>query len=345
MMSRVYVLLLVLCDALAINFFICAEPVLWASSYRMQVSRVQRDSSALVFSKIDIAPFTQLLFTWNAIRPTKGYFSFSVQTRDAQAQTWGAWHHAVDWGADVQRSYLTPSDGTTEYAHVRLEAAPGKKQDGFRIRVDSVEGVPLEYVKFLAVSVADYTQFFPEKSEAISLPAVYVHGVPLFSQMASGHPEFARICSPTSYAMLISFLKNKRIDPALFARGVFDAGLSVFGSWPFNAAHAFEQSDGNVFFYTKRLNNFAELHAQLQRRIPVVVSVRGALSGAPKSYDQGHLLVVVGWNSKRRMVICHDPAMQMDEQVIKQYPIESFLKAWERSHRLAYWVEQRLKNR
>ena len=78
---------------------------------------------------------------------------------------------------------------------------------------------------------------------------------------------------------------------------------------------------------------------QLAQGIPVTVSVRGTLDGAPKAYDNGHLLVIVGWNAKKKAVICHDPAFDNHQYVLKQYPVQSFIRAWENSRRLAYWVD------
>ena len=42
-----------------------------------------------LFTQEGVAPFTQLLFSWNILRPTKGHFSFYVQVRDAETKQWG----------------------------------------------------------------------------------------------------------------------------------------------------------------------------------------------------------------------------------------------------------------
>ncbi len=73
--------------------------------------------------------------------------------------------------------------------------------------------------------------------------------------------------------------------------------------------------------------------------MPVVVSVRGYLQGAPQEYKQGHLLLVVGWDQATQSVICHDPAIFGDQVVEYAYDLSDFLRAWELSHRLAYVVD------
>jgi len=316
----------------------------WSWFYAKTVSADKgqhgNDTKQYLFARVNIPLFSQLIFSWNAHRPSTGYFSFWAQTRNAHTRQWGKWHRMMDWGAEVQKSYMSDGDGHTKYVHVRLEHEKKSKSDAFRIKVCAHRGADLADIKSVAVALADYDQFEPEKMRVIKqLPSVYVSGVPKISQMVLDHPDHKRLCSPTSCWMLTHYLCEHAISPEAFADNVFDEGLEVFGSWPFNVAHSFEQCGGNNWFFTKRLHNFAELHRQLCRGLPVVVSVRGMIQGAPKAYDNGHLLVVVGWDSKRKMVICHDPALSEQKKVLKRYPVESFVRAWERSYRLVYWVE------
>ena len=136
--------------------------------------------------------------------------------------------------------------------------------------------------------------------------------------------------------MLHDYLTCQTNDPLNFADKSYDNGLRVYGSWPFNMAHAYELGDGRHFFYTARLQSFKSLHDVLKQKIPVPVSVRGAIIGAPKEYNNGHLLLVVGYNAHTHCVVCHDPAAPSDTETLKEYPIDSFIKAWDRSRRLAY---------
>src|SRR5438045_2432844 len=59
----------------------------WTWLYRATFSDDCRSAYAhkksLIFSQVKIAPFTQLIFSWNALRPEEGYFSFFAQVRDA----------------------------------------------------------------------------------------------------------------------------------------------------------------------------------------------------------------------------------------------------------------------
>lgn len=301
----------------------------------------------IFFEKDNVPLFNQLIFSWNAIRPDKGYFSFLVQVHNSKNNQWGSWHHMADWGAYVQRSFASKSDGAAHYNFVCLRMEDDQLADAFRIKVVSHEGADIALLKACSVSFSDSNNFKPEliDEQLTSLPSVHIKNVPTLSQFEIDHTNNDSLCSPTSCTMLTMFLAGKTIDPVDFDAKSYDSGLEVHGSWPFNMAHAFERCDGRYWFFTTRLNSFAGLHQRLMLGLPVVVSVRGPLETAALPYKNGHLLVVVGWNAKKQEVIVHDPAFKSSKEVLHRYPLKSFLEAWERSRRLTYLAEEnQLKN-
>jgi hypothetical protein len=316
----------------------------WTWLYRKTIKPAQQAQNAgkkdIIFSRLNVPPFNQLLFSFNAFRPQAGYFSFFVQVQDKNSNKWGIWHKMIDWGADTQRSYMSGTPGKQQYLFVRLELGQRLAQ-AFRIKIAPYEQADLSLMKGFSVTISDLNKFkhegFPKYSHQLS--AVHIDGVPKLSQFLVEHPSNHVLCSPTSCSMLTNFMCKTPIDVATFANNAFDHGLQQFGSWPFNMAHAFEHCTGSCYFINTRLHSFQALHAQLKRGIPVVVSVRGELSGAPQRYDSGHLLVVIGFNSKKKAVIVHDPAAKELEEVQREYPLKSFLEAWERSRRLAYLAD------
>lgn len=302
---------------------------------------------SLIFTDDALAPFTQLIFSWNALRPEKGHFSFFAQVRDAATKKWGEWHAMADWGAGVQRSYMSKGDGFSSYAHVRLEIENKKSADGFRIKVEPRDSAHLGLLYGLSVTTSHFDLFKSESSDEVAqkMKTIILSGVPKIAQFALDHEDNHRICSPVSCAMVVQYLTGEVKNPLDFVAGVFDAGLSVYGSWACNVAHAFDVCRGTAYFCVKRCNSFLDIHKQLARGIPSVVSVRGTLPGGLKPFSQGHLMVVVGWDSITREVLCHDPAADEHHMVIKRYPLEDFLRAWERSHRLTYAIEPIAVNR
>lgn len=303
--------------------------------------KMNNPKKSLFFTRDNVLPFTQLIFSWNAIRPKEGHFSFYVQVRDTATKKWGTWHRMVDWGKDIQQSYISKSDGFSSYVHVRLEVENKKNADAFRIKIEPQKLASLSLVRSVSVATSDFSNFKIESHKNIdkSLQSVHLSNTPSIAQFALEHEDKGRICSPVSCSMLVHYVTGTYKDPLDFASGVFDGGLGVYGSWGCNMAHAFEQSEGKARFFVRRMNVFADIHQQLVQGLPVIVSIRGSLPGALKSFPHGHLMVVVGWDKNACEVLCHDPASDTHDTVFKRYPLEHFLRAWESSHRLAYIAE------
>jgi len=333
---------------LAICLLWAASPLYgkWAHLFHKKITSdesaraVQHNS--FHFAKNEVPHFTQLLLSWNAIRPTKGHFTFFVQARNADTHKWGSWHRMIEWGNSVQRSHATRSDGFSKYLHVRLETEPLQRAHAFRIKVEGIDGASMALLKSIAVTTTDMHAFESEQvmRDLAGLSSVFVPGVSKISQHALLHADNHRMCSPVSCAMLSEFFTRNKTNPLCFADKSFDKGLNSYGSWPFNMAHSFEQAQGKAWFFNTRLNSFRDLHRQLKRGIPAIVSVRGTLKQAPKSYPHGHLLTVVGYDSRSQEVLCHDSAKMGHANVEQRYELADFIHAWEASRRLTYWAER-----
>ncbi|MEX0940730.1 MAG: C39 family peptidase [Candidatus Babeliales bacterium] len=313
----------------------------WTWTYTKRFTSEQalqnKEKSKILFSKLSTPQFTQLIFSWNAFRPQNGYFSFHAQVRDVVTKKWYDWHTMMHWGKEEQRSFKEERTQSTNYHHVRLELPKSKKADALRIMVKAQNNANLSNIRGLHVCVSNLLNFKNELfNKKINMPSAVIENVPTISQMVLDHPKKEVLCSPTSSCMLVSNLIKKNIDPVQFAQKAYDNGLNAYGSWPFNTAHAFECANGSFYFCVQRLSAFIDLYRMLAKKIPVVVSVRGVLLGAPKEYDKGHLLIVIGWDNQNKKVICHDPAFEDIQKTRVSYDINSFLSAWERSRRLAY---------
>jgi hypothetical protein len=332
------VLLLLL--ALSLNSFASN----WTWSYRKRFSGSELDNLSgkahVTFAKITNSKFKQLIFSWNAYRPRQGYFTFYAKTRDSKTKKWSSWYKMVEWGSAVQRShFIGKPKGQPDYVYVRLEQPTRQYADGFRLKVEAHGQAKLSDLRSLSVSTSDLTKFKIEPvARYAKFNSVRIKGVPKQSQMVLNHNDKKKMCSPTATGMMVGYFNRKSVNTLDFAKKVYDHGLGAYGSWPFNAAHAFELCPSKTFRVV-RLNSFADLYQYLKHKRPVVVSVRGRLNGAPKDYKFGHLLTVVGWDQKNKTVICHDPAIEGSRNVKRDYKLSHFLRAWESSHRLAYVAE------
>lgn len=307
--------------------------------YSSQERLKNRSVASVSFKKTAVAPFTQLVVCWNAQRPVDGQFDIflRVHMQGAAKVGWQPWFKIASWGDGVQKSYFEKR-ACSAFKYVRFEVNPGSLGDGFEVKlVGKKTNGSLVHAIFVCASNYDAFPATIEKPYWASkdLASVRVKGVSKKSQQLVDHPRVGALCSPTTLSMILQYLLHKRVDSLETARGVYDAGLDVFGSWPFNMAYAFEKSNKRYFFYVERLGSFAQLH-NLLKSGPVGLSVRGPLKGGKTSYRSGHFLVVVGFDATTKKVICFDPAFDALDQVAVAYDIAEFLPAWERSNRIVY---------
>ena len=314
----------------------------WVHSqlFNRKMRMVNTHKKELLFKKENINPFTQLIFSWNIIRPEKGYFSFYIKVRDAQTKKWGEWHTIADWGENIQKTYLSKSNGLSSFVHVRLELDTQKSADSFLIKIEPHDEAHLGLLYGLSAAVSHFGLFKAESCDDIKqhLKSVIISNMPTIAQYTFDHVDKNRICSPVSCAMVVQYITGNAVNLSDFIAAIFDEGLSVYGSWQCNVAQVFDICKGKMNCFVRRANSFIDLYHYLEKQLPVIVSVRGELPGAFKPFPHGHLMVIVGWSKETGEVICHDPAAESDDMVIKRYPLESFLRAWERSHRLMYAV-------
>ena len=315
----------------------------WVHEYRQIFSGQQiRENYYLdnfLSEKVVSRDFTQLIFSWNAYRTKKGYFLFSLGIQDKETGRWD-WHKMVEWGVGKQCSFFSRGEFST-FNYARLEMLEGRKGSAFQVKVELHDKMNMDQLRGLFIVAADFKEFKPEYARQFYsiLPSYKIKDLTPRSQIMVDHPRAGVLCSPTSMSTVLHALTGKDIDLLQFANEVYDPGLGVFGNWAFNTAHAFEESDEQFLFYATRLPSFKDLYRLLCDNIPVAVSVRGTLKGAFKPYNNGHILVVIGWNAERKTVICFDPRFETLEEVEHEYELSDFLLAWERSYRLAYKPE------
>ena len=170
--------------------------------------------------------------------------------------------------------------------------------------------------------------------------------VPRFSQMvhAGEYPQYGgggeAWCSPTSTSMVLAYyrklppastyawVRKSYVDRAVdhAARMTFDHGYDGTGNWPFNTAYAAGRT-GHAF--VTRFASLRGVEQMVRAGIPVVTSItfgRGALSGAPISASNGHLVVVVGFTSGGDVVV-NDPASRTRSGVRRTYDRGQFENA------------------
>ncbi len=178
---------------------------------------------------------------------------------------------------------------------------------------------------------AEPSQHYP--SEAVHLNA---EGL---SQMALKHPRNGSICSPTSTTAALRYLTQRAIDPLDFAAHTRDHGFDIYGNWILSAAQASAELGNDWNCWVERLDGFSDIHQRLLRGFPVVISIRGPLQGSALPYEQGHLIVVIGYSPQERRVLCMDPAFPSETETLVSYDLDDLMQAWSRRGRVAYLFE------
>ena len=300
-----------------------------------------QENNALIWHKKSPHPFKELILSWNAARP-RGNFTFYVNIRH---HNWSGWRKIATWGRKSQKTFCNTRRRYVHIKHVRAELQKRRLGFDYKIKVVSKHKSDLKRIKALFVNLSNERDFKVETNYR-SLKSTRVDHVPQKSQWSLGHRRNKDLCSPTSLSMISRyFVKKDKFMPETYALGkqtvrfatrVRDQSLDIYGNWIFNVAQAYNTTQGNVLYRVQRLNNFKELYGYLVKKVPVAVSIRGRLRGGAWPYNNGHFVVVIGWDQREQRVICIDPAFKNKKQLVRKYRIRDFTRAWGRSRNLSY---------
>jgi Peptidase_C39 like family len=320
-----------------VNFSIVLLAMVFSSSvhadiYHHDLNPCDQQDNIFLWENEVPSPFDEMIVSWNASRPVYGCYLIDVSVK---IKEWSSWLPYAEWGGDYQKSF----DKTCEHPPFQtyqdiVTLLNGEKATGFRIRITAKEGAALQDFRTLHICLRDRSSaascliFLPEHSLRLEVPGI--------SQIALAHPRNYSICSPTSMAAVVQYLRGNKIEPSVFADLVWDTGFDIFGNWVFNVAQASVELGNTWWCWVERLSGFAGIYENLKLGIPSVVSIQGPLPGSALPYLKGHLIVVCGFDAVTSEVLCMDPAFPSDEQTLVRYGFEDFLQAWNRRGRVAY---------
>lgn len=275
-------------------------------------------------------PFDELILSWNGFRPAVGFWEFSVSLLQSE---WSPWLKYAEWGSGTQKTFRTSSS----MAYTDQDIVRPKTGDctAFRIQVLGCDGADLSQLHGITAALSN--PHLPLKELAKDFEAASLIKVPLQSQMVLPHPRCKDLCSPTATSTAINFLrKTNAIDPIRFSETVRDHEFDIYGNWVLNTAAAYDELRGSHRTFVARLPSFATALQQIARGLPVVVSIKGPLEGAPLPYANGHLMLLTGYDKKANQVLCMDPGWPNNPTTKIGYSLPAFLEAWGRRRNLAY---------
>jgi len=284
-----------------------------------------------VWTKENLAPFRELMFSWNAPRPSQGEYLFSVRV---YTDAWSPWITYASWGSQGQKSFAdTATDLSVRGYQDIVEILNNAEATGVQIRVVAEGGAPLDKIHGLHVYTDGVKKLEPQIVNRSRVELL----VPGISQMRLDHERHRDLCSPTATTAVVRYLsQNEAVDPVHFAQNVWDGGFDIFGNWVFNVAQAANVLGEKWDCWVDRLISFDAILERLHQGTPVVVSVRGPLAGSAQPYAKGHLLAVTGYDPEEKKVLCMDSAFPTDAETHVMYDLEDFVTAWGRRGNLAY---------
>lgn len=279
-----------------------------------------------------IAPFNELMLTWNGKRPHQDQYRIYVSLK---TDDWSPYLLYAIWGQDQQSSFSRVADASSVRVYQdAVEVLNGYTATGFRIKIESEKGASLDGLYSLHVYTSGNQEKRKQKRGLDRSCCLDVEGL---SQRVLSHPRCMDLCSPTSTTAVVRFLLNANdLDPVFFAERVRDIGFDIYGNWVLNVAESSHLLGPSWNCWVERLDGFADIYEKLQQNTPVVVSVRGPLPGSALPYAKGHLLVIRGFDAENQRVLCMDPAFLSNEETLVSYPLKEFEEAWGRRGFLAY---------
>ncbi len=284
------------------------------------------------------APTRRLIPSWNLSLPPGRSVRIDLRVAATDADRWSAWLTVGECG-DLPSPPPPIDIDDPAFGRVHIDEFRATRPiDRVQLRLvepdDACADVPAR-VNRLALTWDDepdaHARATPS-STAVSAPTDDADAartpielpVPFRSQYADTADLGPRLCSPTSLAMVLEYLGVAR--PTLdVARACYDPRHDLYGNW----SRAVQTAAAlGVPGYLARFSRWSHVRALLDRRLPVIASIRfepGGLPGAPLPRTDGHLLVVRGFDA-RGGVWVNDPAHR--DPAPRAYPLEALARAW-----------------
>jgi len=278
--------------------------------------------------------FDELLPSWNV--DLSGSAAFRVELRTARG-TQGPptpWLDLGGWGRwpETDRAPTTCEAGRVEVDILKLGSFHDRLQ--LRLRVRGLQARQELVLQRLDANFSRSDVLAGGWTIAPPAPGPIALAVPQRRQ-ADESPELAaRICSPTSVAMVLAYWGIER-PTAEVAAMAYDAEHDIYGNWnrASGTAHLFGLA-GSLY----RLNDWAEARLFLEQGLPLVISIGvepGQLTGAPYESTAGHLIVLSGFDGAGHALVM-DPAVAPPERGPLKYALDELEQCWLRRGGFAY---------
>lgn len=278
--------------------------------------------------------FTEAIASWNADTPAGTWIETLIRANIGGR--WTKWYNLGIWASDnstiTRHSVRLQGDADGYVAVDTLVMSKKTFASGYQLkfRLFSEDGFTSPTIR--NASLAYSTTPVAQKALTEGDPAKWntLLPVPECSQMV--YPDGGEVwCSPTSTSMVLGYWDNdgrscadRELD---VVDGVWDTIYNGAGNWPFNTAYAATQG---YEAYVVRFSSMKQIEPWVAAGVPVVVSYawnKGDLTGAAVSSSNGHLSVIVGFDSFGNPIV-NDPAAATNDEVQRTYNRAEFESLW-----------------
>lgn len=282
--------------------------------------------------------FTEAIACWNASTPAGSWIE--VQFRAQYGTRWSKWYVLGIWASDASAVARHSSkaqgdeDGlvaTDTFVSSNKKETTNKFQ--LKLRLFSADGTTVPGVRNASVAYSTSTPKIANVSTGNPESWNTLINTPQCSQMV--YPDGGEVwCSPTSTSMVLGYWTGDTgpCEPRVRAavEGVYDWLYDGHGNWPFNTAYA-----GTFGYegYVARFANLAQAEEFVKGGVPVIMSIawgKGELGGADIESTNGHLLVLVGFDTEGNLIV-NDPASPTNKTVQRTYLRSEFEPLWLRT--------------
>ncbi len=297
------------------------------------------------------APFNEVLLSWNADVSADSAFTVELRVGRRDELGWSPYIYMGDWY--TAEAILPEGERVTKFDGGKVDVdvfRSPRRWDRFQYRLRAYSRAAprseatLE-LRRVAVCLSDTTglPLAPDESGAGAREAsprrwprrwIGRLDVPFRSQKEESAEIAARICSPTSVAMVMDY-RGVSVPTTTVARRIYDATHDIYGNWPRAIQGAYSMG---VPGYLRRFADWSDVAEMLDGGQPLIISIgvkEGQLTGAPYRSTSGHLLVLTGMDASGGIHV-NDPAAPTQKQGRATYRRDELDEVWLRRGGTAY---------
>jgi hypothetical protein len=184
--------------------------------FHYHLSDEEQEKTSFIWEQDSLAPFDELIVSWNAQRPQKGAYLIQLSVLNGE---WSSWLDYAFWSYNDQYTFNQQTlDSNFRVYQDAFECLNGIQATGFRIRLLAKDREDLKEFRSVHICATYQAMHWVCACTAASRQKFVDLTVPKISQMALPDERNTRLCSPTATTAVIQYLsKSPDLLPLAFA--------------------------------------------------------------------------------------------------------------------------------